>query len=224
MNASLYSTRQSNINSPVALLTEEEFIRPEGCFKEARLNKQAARKEIISDLKKLSAAAREEKSKQIRKHLLEFKDFTDASTVLMFASLSSEPDLFPLLDDPDLGHITFCFPKMERKSLALYAVENIKHLVPGQGKLLEPDPKKCDLIEVDDIEIALIPGLAFAERSGGRLGRGGGFYDRLLAEEFLHAQSLGVCFHSQIKTTLPLEPHDELVDGMVTEMGLKLVH
>ncbi|MDA0814375.1 MAG: hypothetical protein O3C21_18535, partial [Verrucomicrobia bacterium] len=100
-------------------MTEEEFIRPEGCFKEARLNKQAARTEIIADLKRLSAVAREEKSRQIRKHLLDFKDFTGAGTVLIFASLSSEPDLFPLLDDPDLGHMTFCFPKMERKSLAL---------------------------------------------------------------------------------------------------------
>ncbi|MGK0186563.1 MAG: 5-formyltetrahydrofolate cyclo-ligase [Verrucomicrobiales bacterium] len=224
MNASPYSTRQSNFNSSVALLTEEEFIRPEGCFKEARQNKQVARKEILADLKRLSDTAREEKSRQIRKFLLEFRDFTDASTILIFASLSSEPDLFPLLDESDLGHVRFCFPRMERKSLALYAVESSKQLIQGQGKLLEPDPKKCDLVEVDDIEIALIPGLAFAERSGGRLGRGGGFYDKLLAEEFLHAQSIGVCFQSQIKSTLPLEPHDELVDGMVTETGLHLVH
>lgn len=205
-------------------MTEEEFIRPEGCFKEARQNKQVARKEILSDLKRLSDEARIEKSRQIRKNLLEFSDFTDASTILLFASLTSEPDLYPLLDAPELGHATFCFPRMERKSLALYSIESVNQLIAGKGKLLEPDPKKCDLVEIDEIEIALIPGLAFAERSGGRLGRGGGFYDKLLAEEFLHAQSIGVCFQSQIKTTLPLEPHDELVDGMVTETGLHLVH
>ena len=224
-NASLYSTRQSNFNYTVALLTEEEeFIRPEGCFKEARQNKQLARKEILTELKKLSPSARDKKSLQIRKNLLEFQDFTDACTVLLFASLSSEPDLYPLLDDPELGHMTFCFPRMERKNLAIYAIETVKDLVPAKGKLLEPNPKKCDLIQVDDIDVALIPGLAFAERSGGRLGRGGGFYDRLLAEEFLNAQSFGVCFHSQIKATLPLEPHDELVDGMITEEGLHFVH
>lgn len=205
-------------------MTEDEFIRPEGCFKEARQNKQLARSEILADLRKLSTTAREEKSQQIRRHLLAFKDFTDACTVLVFASLSTEPDLFPLLEEPDLGHMTFCFPRMERKNLAIYAIETVDDLVPSKGKLLEPNPRRCDLLQVDDIEFALVPGLAFAERSGGRLGRGGGYYDRLLAEEFLNAQSLGVCFQSQIKATLPLEPHDELVDGMVTEAGLHLVH
>ena len=203
---------------------EEEFIRPEGCFKEARQNKEATRKEVLSALTKMTAADREEKSRRLRKHLINFQDFTDATTVLFFASLSTEPDLFPLLDDESLRHMTFCFPRVERNNLALYTVGSIKDLASAKGKLLEPNPKKCDKLEVDDVEVALIPGLAFAERSGGRIGRGGGFYDRLLAEEFLHAQSLGICFHSQIKSTLPLEPHDELVDGMITETGVHLVH
>ena len=208
----------------MSLTEEEEFIRPEGCFKEARQSKQLARKEILGELKSLTSSERKEKSALIREHLLAHQDFTDACTVLLFASLSSEPDLFPLLDDPDLGHMTFCFPRMERKNLGIYAIETLEDLVAGKGNLLEPSPKKCHKVEVDDIEVALIPGLAFAERSGGRLGRGGGYYDRLLAEEFLNAQSLGICFQSQIKGTLPLEPHDELVDGMVTENGVNLVH
>jgi len=205
-------------------LADEEFIRPEGCFEEARQNKELTRKRILADLKKLSATARANKSKQIRKHLVEHQDVTDAGTILMFASLPTEPDIDPLLDEPELGHVTFCYPRMERKNLAIYVVTSVDHLVVTKGHLREPDPKKCERLEVDDLDMVLIPGLAFASRSGGRLGRGGGYYDRLLAEEYLRAQSIGVCFQSQIKDTLPLEPHDELVDGMVTETGLTMMH
>ena len=65
----------------------------------------------------------------------------------------------------------------------------------------------------------LVPGLAFA-RDGARLGRGGGFYDRLLAGPQLRARRVGVCFEVQIVEAMPLEEHDQRVDEVLTERPL----
>lgn len=204
----------------------EEFIRPEGCFEEARQNKSAIRKEVLSALKKIKEADRKTKSESLRNNLLEFDEFQNSVTILTFASLPSEPDLMPLCEAEEAGHVTFCYPKVEGRNLGIYVVDDPKkQLKKTRGKLLiEPDPKKCEKLEVDDLDLVLVPGLAFAERSGGRLGRGGGFYDRLLAEEFLRAQSIGVGYGFQVRDSLPLEPHDELVDGILTDKALNMVH
>jgi 5-formyltetrahydrofolate cyclo-ligase len=64
--------------------------------------------------------------------------------------------------------------------------------------------------------VILVPGVAFT-RAGQRLGRGGGYYDRLLSALPAKAVRLGVCFELQIVDELPSEPHDMRVDGVVTE-------
>jgi 5-formyltetrahydrofolate cyclo-ligase len=63
-------------------------------------------------------------------------------------------------------------------------------------------------------ELVLVPGLAFT-RDGHRLGRGGGFYDRLLAGRANEAVKIGVCFSLQLVESLPVERHDVLTDLVV---------
>ena len=71
------------------------------------------------------------------------------------------------------------------------------------------------MVSVGEIDLLLIPGLAFDVR-GGRLGRGGGYYDRLLATRAGGgAVAIGVCFEFQRVNRLPLAPHDALVDGII---------
>ncbi len=74
--------------------------------------------------------------------------------------------------------------------------------------------------------LVLVPGLAFT-KNGGRLGRGGGYYDRFIANVRLEFQTsgekpplfFGFAFASQVLQILPLESHDETLDGMITEKG-----
>ena len=82
--------------------------------------------------------------------------------------------------------------------------------VVGASLVVAPTPPEPDLI--------LIPGLAFDER-GGRVGRGRGFYDRFLDGK--NAFKLGMAFETQIlRKKLALEPHDKLLDGLITEERL----
>lgn len=75
-----------------------------------------------------------------------------------------------------------------------------------------------EIIASDELALVLVPGVAF-DRAGGRLGRGGGFYDRYLAGVARGLRRVGVCFDAQLVDRVPREEHDALVDAIVTESG-----
>jgi 5-formyltetrahydrofolate cyclo-ligase len=98
-------------------------------------------------------------------------------------------------------------------------------LVEASGGELEPDAAGVPAplatraaVRIAAGDVVLVPGLAFT-RDGARLGRGGGHYDRLLAEAKGAAITVGVAFDIQLVRELPLEPHDEGVDVVVTPNG-----
>ncbi len=68
-------------------------------------------------------------------------------------------------------------------------------------------------------DLVIVPGLAFTA-DGGRLGQGGGWYDRFLSRIRPDCTTVGVCFVEQLLDALPTEPHDIAVDHVVTEHGL----
>ena len=97
--------------------------------------------------------------------------------------------------------------------------------VPGKWGVPEPDPRRAPLIEaVAPLDIVLVPGIAF-NAAGGRLGYGGGFYDRLYAERRRKAHSrtlwIGFAYSAQIvEDVLPAEAHDLKLDGLATDEGI----
>ncbi len=89
-------------------------------------------------------------------------------------------------------------------------------LRPGFRGIVEP-PADAPQTPWEDVELALIPGLAFTP-DGQRLGQGGGFYDRLLGAA-PRPYALGVAYAAQIVSALPAESHDRPVDRVLTERG-----
>jgi 5-formyltetrahydrofolate cyclo-ligase len=75
----------------------------------------------------------------------------------------------------------------------------------------DPDPTAVDVV--------IVPGVAFTP-DGARLGQGGGWYDRFLAEVRPECTSIGVGFDPQVVDVLPTEPHDIRLDCVVTESGV----
>jgi 5-formyltetrahydrofolate cyclo-ligase len=84
-------------------------------------------------------------------------------------------------------------------------------LVRGAFGLLEPDPA-WPVVGHHAVELWVVPGVGF-DRAGGRLGRGGGYYDAALASSA--APSIGVCFAAQLVDVVPSEPHDRPVRRVV---------
>jgi 5-formyltetrahydrofolate cyclo-ligase len=152
-------------------------------------------------------------SVQVCRRIAALPEWSSAITVALYASQSSEPDLSALLATPAK---TFCFPRVSGDTLEFHRCHSSALLHPGPWKLIEPDPESCPVIPPSEIDLLCIPGLAFT-RTGGRLGRGGGFYDRFLSRVDPRALKLGICFHAQLVSTLPLELHDRQMDQVITE-------
>lgn len=120
------------------------------------------------------------------------------------------------------GGARVCLPRTDWKSMTLepVAVENLStDIVVGRYSLREP---RADLLPLalDDLDVVIVPGLAF-DSTGARLGRGGGFYDRLLARVARlptgnRPVSVGVCVDEQVVENVPVEAHDLRVDMILT--------
>jgi 5-formyltetrahydrofolate cyclo-ligase len=89
-------------------------------------------------------------------------------------------------------------------------------LVPGYYNIPEPDPGRCKRVESSEIDAAVIPGSVF-DIQGGRLGYGGGYYDRFLVNDAPQAKRIGLAFELQVVDKVPVEPHDQPLDILITE-------
>jgi 5-formyltetrahydrofolate cyclo-ligase len=175
--------------------------------------KTALRKWHLAGLREISPLQRAEWSQQIVARILTLENWRSAQAVMVYAPMSNEPDLTALFD---LGK-RLIFPKVTPHGLALYAVSAATHFVRVHGRLWEPDVPLCVEVAEAEVDLALIPALAYARQTGIRLGRGGGYYDRLLGHASFRAQAVGVCFQSQVVPRLPQEPHDLAVSAILTE-------
>ncbi len=109
-----------------------------------------------------------------------------------------------------LGPRAVCYPRVHGEGLVFLRVAEPEALLRSRWNLLEPPHREEAVVPPGEIDLLLVPGVAFT-REGGRMGRGGGYYDRLLADPALRAASFGVCFAEQIVPRLPIEAHDRPV-------------
>jgi 5-formyltetrahydrofolate cyclo-ligase len=136
-----------------------------------------------------------------------------------FYPLKGEVDLLEMMRKESGKR--YCFPVIDlaNKRLLAYEVKNFdEDFCKGPYGVMQPDARKSTAIDPEEIDMILVPGLAF-DRSRNRLGRGGGYYDRFL-KNLLPAKftSVGVAFDFQILETLPIDPaYDEKVNCVVNE-------
>ncbi|HEX8312419.1 MAG TPA: 5-formyltetrahydrofolate cyclo-ligase [Chthoniobacteraceae bacterium] len=171
----------------------------------------------IRALLNFPAAERAEKSRALCGVVAACEVWQSARTVAIFAAQTVEPDVELLWTSARDQRI--CYPRLIDEGMEFRMVSDPAALVPGRWGLREPDPEQSPLIDLATIELLLVPGMAFTT-AGARLGRGGGYYDRLLGNPRIAAATLGVCFDVQLVDFLPTEAHDRSVAHVVTESGL----
>jgi 5-formyltetrahydrofolate cyclo-ligase len=158
---------------------------------ESSTPKAALREEMRKLLREMSPEDRETFSEEICDRVMRLPQWQEAQSVVLFSPLPSEPITAPLKLDCDARHIpVFVIPQTARTETEL-------HL-----------PEAMDLI--------LVPGLAFSQDRH-RLGRGGGFFDRLLAGRAAQAFKLGVGFSFQLLESIPTDAHDIVMDAVATD-------
>ena len=152
-------------------------------------------------------------SATIRDALRAFVDGQDG-LVVTYRSLPGEVDLDLLADEaPDRYALT---RMPEEGELSLHPASS-----PTERHRYGFDQPTADAPEVadDDVAVVLVPGLAF-DRHGGRLGRGLGHYDRLLARLGPATTRVGVTTESSVIEAVPVEPHDVVMTHLATELGV----
>ncbi len=177
--------------------------------------KAVLREQVRARLKAISPEQRSIASAKIRARLAAEKSFVDAHTILFFAPLPNEPDIWPLLTAALLAGKTVALPAFEATTQSYTAVrvtDLARDLVGGQFGIREPGAH-CAAVPLNQLDLVLVPGVAFA-LDGHRLGRGKGYYDRLL--QAVRGTTCGVAFDEQIVGELPVEPHDIRLSYILT--------
>jgi 5-formyltetrahydrofolate cyclo-ligase len=175
--------------------------------------KRALRAAVLAARRDLTDQQRTAASSAIVGRLQRMPELRTARTVLLYAATKGEVDLGELASALAAREVRTLFPRVGADDeLELVAAE-VGMLRPGYRGIQEPAGVRIDPAVVD---VALIPGVAF-DLAGGRLGRGGGHYDRLLARLPDQALRIGVAFACQVVPRVPRDDHDAVVDLVVTE-------
>ncbi len=157
-------------------------------------------------------------SKAVQQRLLDSAYYEAAASVVLYAAKDNEISTEVIFTDAVASGRRVLFPRVAQASgeLLLVRVDGPAQLKPGAFGLLEPTG--AEIVPVAELGSVLIcvPGLAFTP-SGHRLGRGGGYYDRLLAGMGPRSISAGLAFSFQVLDQLPESPGDQRLTLILTE-------
>ncbi|MEM6473335.1 MAG: 5-formyltetrahydrofolate cyclo-ligase [Planctomycetota bacterium] len=180
------------------------------------LSKESIRKRCLRERRLLSD--RRERSEQCCARMISFNEFQEAQCILWYVDLKSELQTRVALQaELRRGERRCIVPFCEGESLGLVEIRRWEDLESGAFGILEPRRElRSHSVAVDEIDVALIPGVAFDSR-GGRIGYGKGYYDRLLRNTPSRMLRVGIAFECQIVTQIDLQAHDVRMHRIVTE-------
>lgn len=150
-------------------------------------------------------------------------------SVMAYVPFRSELDTTLLIEWCWRRGLTVIVPRCTRsdRSMELYAIKAWDELMPGAYGIREPDPSAAERCKPGFVpDIVFVPGIAF-DRHGGRLGYGGGYYDRFRDRLSMLTRAsgsampawIGLGFETQLLAAVPMDVHDAFVDGIITEQG-----
>ena len=181
--------------------------------------KQELRREIIKKRDSLSHEERIERSLRIGDALRNLREFQQAKVVHFFLTLRSEVMTEGAIRGALSAGKTVVVPVIDKKHrrLSLSRIGDCdQELTITTHGILEPRPKFYKFIPLEEVDLMVLPGVAFDVR-GHRLGYGAGYYDRLLKAEEERPLLVALAFEIQIVDEIPVSDHDIRVDKILTE-------
>jgi 5-formyltetrahydrofolate cyclo-ligase len=189
--------------------------------------KKEARKTAQAVLSSLRKNQRESAASAACTNLKSAPYWRNARSILAYLAFGSELDADPVIQAAlDEGKYVYV-PRIRDRQMSFHRVESLEEPFPkGVFGIREPlpDSPEWHALSSPGPTLVLVPGLQF-DMSGGRLGRGGGYYDRFLSGIRMEAEAAGevapLCiayaFREQIVESVPREEYDEFVDGLVSD-------
>ena len=197
--------------------------------------KAALRRGALAARDALSAKTRREASRRIVERVLARPEFIAASGVHCFISLPAEVDTRAIFEACwDMGKIAYVpYLVKEEGRLGWASRSRGETLVSGEMNVMEPTPENRVPVPLEDIDLLLVPGVAF-DRMGNRLGYGKGYYDNFIGRFSLNnvvkttqkkipagnvPPTIALAFSVQIVNAVPQDPWDRKMDVVLTESG-----
>ena len=179
------------------------------------LTKRQLRNILLTRLKKQTEQQRERKSKLIERKLIKQEEFVRAKRILFYLAFDGEVKTENMINKArELGkeiYVPIC--DTEKKALRPCVFKNGALLQKGPYQILEPRIKIDSPLE--KLDLVLVPALGF-DKNGNRLGRGIGYYDRLLKKASGRVHSIGLAFDFQVLNKLPFFSHDVSVTKVIS--------
>lgn len=180
------------------------------------------RSRILKKRDGLSLEDRRGKSELIREKLWQLDAIKHAEVLFIYVNFRSEVETLPLIEQCLALGKTVAVPLTVTDGFQLIPyrlIDSARDLIPGYCGILEPDPERVVKIEPGQIETVVLPGSVF-DLHGGRLGYGGGYYDRFLQNAAPRACRIGVAFAEQVVSRVPVQAHDQSLHILVTEKDI----
>lgn len=136
-------------------------------------------------------------------------------TVSAFLAMSGEVDVSPLFTR--LPGWRWVLPRVEPDKSLTFRDRDVPRETHPFG--MEQPADAGPVVPLHEIDVYLTPGLAF-DLAGGRLGNGGGFYDRILSKRRSDSVAVGITIESRVVEAVPMLAHDQRVDWVATERGV----
>lgn len=181
------------------------------------MTKAELRRKMRARLAAMTPAERAAAGERIAERVWSLPQVAGARTLLLYASLPEEAPTAEIAREARRRGLVVTYPRClpETREMALHRVGAEEELMPGSYGLLEPG-EGCPLLALEEIDVALVPGLAW-DRAGRRLGRGAGYYDRLFARPGWRGAPVGLFFALQEAEAVPADAWDRRLDAVVTE-------
>lgn len=178
-------------------------------------DKTSLRKTLLEKRANIPLFLRRIKSSRILRTLSRDPDFQKAGHAAFYYGISPEVGTKSFLKRILKGKKIYLPRIGPKKNLTLHRVRSLsKDLEKGAFNIMEPKTF-CKKRPASGMDIIMVPGVAF-DKGGGRLGRGGGYYDRLLRKAG-KAVKIGLCFREQIVKKVPMDNRDVKVDRIITD-------
>ena len=177
--------------------------------------KSALRADMRDVINNITSQDRVRGSEQICSRLSHQVFWQEAQSIMLFAPMPEETDIWPLirLAMESGKRVALPFYMTSSRSYVARQVQDLQEDIEiGAFGIREP-VEGCDEVPLNRLDLVLVPGLAF-DTCGRRLGRGKGFYDQLLTRA--GGIKCGVTFDEQIVDLVPVEPHDVRVNCILT--------
>ena len=180
--------------------------------------KRLLRVSMLAQLGAMSDVARSRASRTASKRLLALDEVRDAGVVLFYMAIRMELDPAVAMIECLQSDIRIAVPIVDHDSgeLEAVAIESLDDRWFVRDRWGVRVPKNGERVRVTELDVAIVPGVAF-DRRGARLGRGGGYYDKLLVRLPPRCRTIGFAFECQVVDAVPSEAHDRTVAVVATD-------